>query len=394
MTMPLEGIRVLDLSRVIAGPFCTQLLADYGAEVIKVEDRQGGDPSRLQPPLINGTGSLFYLVNRNKQSLALDLKQEAGKDILRQLVREADVLIEQFRPGVMEKLGLGYEALKTINPGLIYCSLSGYGQTGPLSTAPSHDLNFQSLAGIALLNGKPGETPLVPPITMTAMAGGSLYAVAAILMALLQRSKTGEGQYCDVAILDGTVSLIVQLLAERAGWGSLPRRGEGALAGGFACYNIYATSDGGYVSLAAVEGKFWNDFCSEMGCPELASVQWDPSQQVMIKEKVQEYFLTRTRQEWEDHFAESDICFSPLLDLDEMCQHPQVAARGMITKLEDFIGPGRDLCLTGLPVKLSATPGRVEQRFAVLGEQNEEILRGLLGYGDEEIARLREQKVI
>lgn len=392
MTMPLEGIRVLDLSRVIAGPFCTQLLADYGAEVIKVEDRQGGDPSRMQPPLINGTGSLFYLVNRNKKSLALDLKQEAGREVLRRLVHESDVLIEQFRPGVMDKLGLGYESLKAINPRLIYCSLSGYGQTGPMSSAASHDLNFQSLAGMGILNGKPGETPLVPPVTLMALAGGSLYAVAAIMMALYQRTWTGEGQYCDVAILDGTVSLTVSLLADRAGWGSLPR-GEGRLAGGFACYNIYAASDGGYISLAAVEGKFWKDFCNELGHPEFATVQWDPSRQEDIKASVQDYFLTRTRRGWEEHFAGSDICFSPVLDLDEMCRHPQVQARDMITRLEDFVRPGLDLCLTGLPVKLSASPGQVKPEFAALGEQSEEILSGL-GYKNEEIMQLREGKVI
>lgn len=392
MTMPLEGIRVLDLSRVIAGPFCTQLLADYGAEVIKVEDRQGGDPSRMQPPLINGTGSLFYLVNRNKKSLALDLKQEAGREVLLRLVHESDVLIEQFRPGVMDKLGLGYESLKAINPRLIYCSLSGYGQTGPMSSAPSHDLNFQSLSGMGILNGKPGETPLVPPVTLMALAGGSLYAVAAIMMALYQRTRTGEGQYCDIAILDGTVSLTVSLLADRAGWGSLPR-GEGMLAGGFACYSIYAASDGGYISLAAVEGKFWKHFCNEIGHPEFAAVQWDPTCQEDIKARVQDYFLTRTRREWEEHFAGSDICFSPVLDLDEMCRHPQVQARDMITRLEDFVRPGLDLCLTGLPVKLSASPGQVKPEFATLGEQNEEILRGL-GYKNEDITKLREGKVI
>lgn len=393
MSLPLEGIRVLDLSRVIAGPFCTQLLADYGAEVIKVEDRQGGDPSRMQSPLINGTGGLFYLVNRNKKSLALDLKQEAGREVLRRLARESDILIEQFRPGVMDKLGLGYESLKAINPRLIYCSLSGYGQTGPMSSAPSHDLNFQSLAGMALLNGRPGETPLVPPVTLMALAGGSLYAVAAIMMSLYQRTRTGEGQYCDVAILDGTVSLTVALLAERAGWGSLPRRGEGILAGGFACYNIYAASDGGYISLAAVEGKFWKDLCAEMGHPEFAAAQWDPSRQEDIKSSLQGYFLTRTRREWEEHFADSDICFSPLLDLDEMCRHPQIEARDMITRLEDFVRPGLDLCLTGLPIKMSAGPGQIKPEFAALGEQNEEILRQL-GYSEEEMQRLQEQGVV
>lgn len=393
MSMPLEGIRVLDLSRVIAGPFCTQLLADYGAEVIKVEDIKGGDPSRLQPPLLNGTGSLFYLVNRNKQSLALDLKQEEGKEVLRRLVRGADVLIEQFRPGVMDKLGLGYNDLQAENPRLIYCSLSGYGQTGPMSAAPSHDLNFQSLAGLALLNGRPEERPLVPPLTLMAMAGGSLYAVAAIMMALFQRSKTGEGQYCDVAILDGTVSLTAQLLAERAGWGVIPRRGEGVLAGGFACYNIYATSDGGYVSLAAVESKFWKEFCEGIGYPEFAAAQWDSAQQEAIRMAVQYYFLTRPRQEWEKLFENSDICFSPLLDLDEMCQHPQVVAREMITRLHDFAGPGRDLCLTGLPVKLSASPGQVTPEFAALGEHSEEIMRQL-GYSEEELGKLRERRVI
>lgn len=393
MTMPLEGIRVLDLSRVIAGPFCTQLLADFGAEVIKVEDPKGGDSARYQPPLVNGTGSLFYLVNRNKKSLTLDLKKEEGKEVLRRLVCESDVLIEQFRPGVMEKLGLGYESLKAVNPRLIYCSMSGYGQTGPMSSTPSHDLNFQSLAGIALLNGRPGETPAVPPLTMMSLAGGSLYATIAILMALLERTRTGRGQLCDVAILDGSVSLVVQLLAERAGWGRLPRRGKELLGGGFACYNIYATADGGYVSLAAVEGKFWQELCNEMGHPEFIAMQWDPSQQESIYNHVQDYFLTRTRQEWEEHFSQSDICFTPLLDLDEICVHPQVLARDMITRLKDFIKPGEDLCLTGVPFKLSATPGEVKVKFPDLGQQNEEILRSL-GYTDKEIAGMAKNAVI
>ncbi len=393
MTMPMEGIRVLDLSRVMAGPFCGQLLADFGAEVIKIEDPRGGDSARSQPPFIKGTGSIFYVLNRNKKSLTLDLKKEEGKEILRRLVRESDVLIEQFRPGVMDRLGLGYGILSDINPGLVYCALTGYGQTGPMSSFPSHDLNYQSLSGVALHYRRPGEKPLLPPIGWMALAGGTLYAAIAIMMALYQRNKTGRGQMCDVAILDGAVSLIAQLLAERAGWGDLPHPGKLLFCGGFASYNIYPTSDRKYVALATGERKFWEEFCVKIGRPELGIAQWDPNRQEEIIEAVTDFFMTRTAREWEEHFYGSNICVTPLLDVDEVCIHPQIISRDMITRLADFVKPGEDLCLGGVPFKLSETPGQLKAKFPELGQDNGEILK-YLGYGNEEIASLHDKGII
>ncbi|WP_054692339.1 CaiB/BaiF CoA transferase family protein [Syntrophomonas palmitatica] len=393
MALPLQGIKVLDLSRVLAGPFCTQVLTDYGAEVIKIEDPHGGDPARYQPPLIEGVGALFYLLNRNKKSISLDLRQREGQEIFKKLALESDVVIEQFRPGVMDRLGLDYETLRQINPGLIYCALSGFGQNGPLRESPGHDLNFQSLAGMALLNGIKGQKPVVPPLTMAALAGGSMYAVTAILMALFQREKSGQGQFCDVSILDGAISFMVQPLADWAANGNMPQRGESLLGGAYACYNIYQTQDGGYVSLAAVEGKFWQEFCIRMGYPEYSEQQWNLSRQEGIYADIQAQFLTRKRDEWEQLFSDSGFCFSPLLNLEEICVHPQILARDLIKTIPDFRSSNHSLHLTGLPFVMSESPGEIHLIFSELGQHNQEVL-GALGYRESEILDLKSRGII
>ena len=392
-SLPLAGIRVLDLSRYLPGPFCTQILADFGAEVIKIEDPGSGELGRSLPPLVAGESARFFTVNRNKKSVTLDLRKQEGKEIFKKLAAVSDVVVDQFRPGVMEKLGLGYEELKKINPRLVYCAITGYGLTGPWRDTAGHDLNYLSLAGVTLLNGTKDSLPALCGVQIADIAGGTLYAVIGILMALMQREKTGEGQLCDISMLDGSVSLLSYTFGEWAGEGVLPRKGEGLLLGGYACYNVYETKDGQYVSLGAIEEKFWAQFCSKIGRPQYIKEQYNPEMQQEMIADLRDVMRTKTKQEWLEFFAEDDICFTPVLNLEEVSEHPQVKAREMVIRIPDFRGSGREIVVTGIPVKMSGTPGELKLDFPLLGEHNIEILQSL-GYGAEEIENLREKRVI
>jgi len=368
-------------------------MADFGAEVVKVEDPRGGELGRHLDPLIGGQSARFYTVNRNKKSITLDLRKEDGKAIFKQLVLNSDVVVDQFRPGVMDKMGLGYEKLKRINERIIYCSITGYGLDGPLRDAAGHDLNYLSLAGVTGLTGAYREAPAMSGAQIADIAGGTLYAVIAILLALVSRKVTGKGQLCDVSMMDGSISLLAYTLGEWSGWGRLPERGNELLTGGYACYKIYATKDNRHVSLGAIEDKFWAEFCQKVEREEYIRFQWDKERQPDIIADIEEIIRGKTREEWEAFFAGSDICFTPVLDLEEMCRHPQVAARDMILKLENIAGSGKDMILTGIPIKLSETPGKVELNFPELGEHNNEILQAA-GYTLEEIEEFRKRKVI
>lgn len=391
MTLPLEGIRILDLSMYLPGPFCTQILADFGAEVIKVEELSG-EPGRQLYPVIGDKSALFYSVNRGKKSIALNLKSEIGKEIFIKLARQADVVVEQFRPGVMDRLGLAYEVLSQVNPRLIYCSISGYGHSGPLQYVAGHDLNYLSLAGVTGLTGTRNQ-PGMSGVQIADLAGGSLQAVSAILLALLAREKTGRGQFCDIAMLDGAVSLLAYSLAECSAQGRLPTCNGETLTGGYACYQIYATADGKFVSLGAVEFKFWKGFCERIGRPEYIPYQWDSNRQEEILADIQAIMAGKTRDEWVEFFADDDICFTPVLNLEEMSLHPQVKDRNMVIKMEDVEGSGQDLMLTGCAVKLSDTPAVIKPVFPELGEHTEALLQEL-GYSPQDIIRLKEQKVL
>ncbi|NLM88679.1 MAG: CoA transferase [Syntrophomonadaceae bacterium] len=385
MSQPLEGVRVLDLSMYLPGPFCTQILADFGAEVIKVEP-MGGEWGRQIYP------AFFYAVNRGKKSIVINLKTGQGKDIFVDLAKHADVIVEQFRPGVMERLGLDYGSLYPINPRLIYCSISGYGQSGPLKYTAGHDINYLSLAGVTSLTGSRNQ-PGMSGVQIADVAGGSLQAVNAILLALIAREKTGRGQYCDVAMLDGAISLVAYSLAEWSGQGKLPECNGGLLTGGYACYQIYATADNKFVSLGAVEAKFWQQFCERIGRPEYIPYQWDNSRQDEILADIQSIMAGKTRQEWVDYFANDDICFTPVLDLQEMTQHPQVKERNMVMVVENIPGSGKDMVVTGCPVKLSNTPAIAKPVFPKLGEHTDAILQEI-GYSPQEIADLKKQGIL
>ncbi len=392
-SLPLAGIRVLDLSRYLPGPFCTQILADFGAEIIKIEDPGTGELGRNLPPLIAGESARFFTVNRNKKSLTLDLRKQEGKEVFRKLVAVSDVVVDQFRPGVMERLGLGYEELKKINPKLVYCAITGYGLTGPWRDVAGHDLNYLSLAGVTLLNGTKDSLPALCGVQIADIAGGTLYAVIGILMALMQREKTGQGQLCDISMLDGSVSLLAYTFGEWAGEKKLPHRGEGLLLGGYACYNVYETKDGQYVSLGAIEEKFWAQFCSKIDRPQYIKEQYNPEMQETMLADLRNVMRTKTKAEWVEFFAEDDICFTPVLNLEEVSEHPQVKAREMVIRVPDFRGSGQEIVITGIPVKLSETPGELRMVFPLLGEHNNEIL-GMLGYGPDEIETLKRNGVI
>ncbi len=393
MSLPLEGLKVLDLSRYLPGPFCTQILSDFGAEVIKVEDPNGGDLGRHLAPILEDQSSRFYTVNRNKKSISLDLKKEEGKVIFRRLVHDSDVVVDQFRPGIMDKMGLGYEHLKEINKRIIYCAISGYGLSGPLRDSAGHDLNYLSLSGVTGLTGTCQGMPAMSGVQIADISGGTLYSTIAILLALANREKTGKGQLCDIAMMDASVSLLAYTLGEWSGWGVLPERGDDVLTGGYACYNIYKTKDHKYVSLGAVEEKFWAEFCQKIGREHYISFQWDKSKRLQFIEEVKETILEKTRDEWVDFFAASDICFTPVLTLEEMCENPQVAAREMIIKVPNVRGSGREVVVTGVPIKLSDTPGVIKITFPELGEHNREVLQAV-GYTLAEIEEFRKNQII
>lgn len=390
MTIPLSSFRVLDLSRGLPGPFCTQILSDYGAEIIKIEDRTG-EPARRNHPSIAGEGAQFFSVNRNKRSLTLDLKTKEGQSIFKRLVRDSDVLIDGFRPGTMEKLGFSYEILKELNPGLIYCSLTAFGNTGPLRFSPAHDVNVTGLAGITELTGRHDGPPSISTVQISALSG-ALYAVIAILMALVQRNKTGLGQYCDVAMLDSSISLLAYTLAEWSANRQIPQRGKERLTGNSAYFNLYETSDGRYLSLGAAEKKFWEKFCSGIGKPEYIEIHKEQSMQDEMIKEIQTILRGKSQKEWMEIFGD-DLCLTPVLNLDEVSKHPQVQNREMIIKLDNFRESGIDLALPGPVIKFSDSSSQAKLEFPRPGQHKQEILKEL-GYTPDEIKFFIEEEIV
>ncbi len=391
---PLEGIKILDLTRLLPGPYGTMLLGDLGAEVIKIEEPEQGDYARWNPPQINGVGSRHLLLNRNKKSVTLNLKKPAGREIFLQLVEgHADVLIEQFRPGVMERLGLGYKDLEKINPRLIYCSLTGFGQNGPYQNVAGHDINYIGLGGILGNTGEKDGPPVIPGIQIADLVGGGLYAVIGILTALVARQKTGKGQFIDVSMLDGVVSLIPDAAALYFAEGKAPVRGTRRLTGGLPQYQVYSTKDGKYLAVGALEEKFWANLCYRISKPEWADKiprENDP-RCAEIKKEMAEIFLTKTRQEWVELLMYRDTCVAPVLTLEETFQDPQVLQRNML--IETYHPRAGKIKQIGIPIKFSDTPGAISAPAPEIGEHTEEILKKL-GYNEEKIELLRKEGVI
>ncbi|MEH7484950.1 CaiB/BaiF CoA-transferase family protein, partial [Neobacillus drentensis] len=302
MSLALESLRILDLTRLLPGPFSTMLLADYGAEVIKIEDTGPGDYARAMSPKIGEDSAIFHSVNRNKKSICLDLKTEQGKEIFLKLVEKADVVVESFRPGVMDRLGVGYEVLKKINPRLIYCAITGYGQTGPYSNMPGHDINYISYAGILEYMGVSGSKPVVPSVQIADLGSG-LMSTIGILMALIERGRSGKGQFIDVSMLDGALSWLQLFLPAYFATGQQPERGNLNLTGRKAYYTVYETKDGLYLSVGAGEPKFWVEFCKIIEREDLIQKMYVPmEEQDYLREEVQSIIIQKSRQEWMDKF--------------------------------------------------------------------------------------------
>lgn len=391
---PLEGIKILDLTRLLPGPYGTMLLGDLGAEVIKIEEPERGDYARWNPPQINGVGSRHLLLNRNKKSLTLNLKAPEGKAVLCRMVEQgADVLIEQFRPGVMERLGVGYKDLEKVNPRIIYCSLTGYGQDGPYRDLAGHDLNYIGIAGVLGLTGQKGGSPVIPGIQIGDLIGGGLYAVIGILSALMARQKTGRGQYVDISMLDGVVSLLPDSAALYFAEGKAPRAGERRLGGGLPQYQVYQTQDGKYLAVGALEEKFWANLSRLIGRPEWAEKiprELEPRCEEIQKEMAR-IFQTKTQKEWLDLLMHEDTCVTAVQSLDEVFADPQVRSRQMLVETtHPKAGRVRQI---GVPIKFSETPGEIRMPAPEIGEHSEEIL-GQLGFAQEEIDRLRKMGVI
>jgi alpha-methylacyl-CoA racemase len=389
---PLDGLRVLDLTRLLPGGFCTLLLADYGAEVIKVEDTGMGDYIRWAPPFYEGAeqsarSAMFLSLNRGKRSIRLDLKTDQGKSVLIRLARGADVLVESFRPGVLDRLGVGYERLRAENPGLVYCAITGYGQDGPSRDRPGHDINYLGLNGILGLSGEADGPPVSAAAQIADLGGGALMAVAGLLMALQERARSGEGQLVDCSMFDGSLSWLAMLAADFLAGGEEPRRGELRLAGGLICYRPYRCADG-YVTLGALEPKFWAEFCRGVGREDLLEAAFEPPGSDAHR-AVSEIFAARTRDQWREFATRHDCCLEPVMDLGEALGGEVAAARDMVVEL-DQPGADRPVRLLGLPFKLSRTPGDpVRAPAPGLGEHTREVLAEA-GFSTEEIEALFE----
>jgi len=376
-------MRVLDLSRLLPGPYCSRILADFGFEVIKVEPPGGGDWSRYVPPLDpeTGQGLLFNALNRGKKSFTANLKADEGRAILLRLVETADVLLESFRPGVMERLGLGYETLTQVNPRLVYCSLSGYGPSGPYRERAGHDLNYQGLAGLLDLTGPRDGPPSMPGVALADLSG-ALWSATGILMALLEREHSGKGQRVDSSLLGGALSLLPLAVAQLKG-GQPPARGAGELSGGVVCCNLYETGDGGHMSLSALEPGFWIIFCQAIGREDLQGQQYAhalPGEPVY--DELCALFLTRTRQEWLEVLGGLDACCDPVYSVDEALASAPVQALDMLT--EEGLRP---------PVQLSSQPVRMATTAPLLGEHTAAILAEL-GYDAARLEELQGQGVV
>jgi crotonobetainyl-CoA:carnitine CoA-transferase CaiB-like acyl-CoA transferase len=369
---PLQSIRVLDLSRLLPGPFCTMLLADFGAEVIKIEAPELGDYARHYEPKIDENSVMFHSLNRNKKSVTLDLKTDEGKDQFLQMVGKADVVVESFRPGVMKRLGLDFPVLEKINPRLIYCAISGYGQTGPYAEMPGHDINYISYAGLLELMGEKDGKPIVPAVQVADLAGGAYPAVTGILLALLEREKSGKGQFIDISMMDGVISLLQSTLPNYLMKNIPSKRGEQMLSGGLACYEVYQTKDGRWLAVGALEMKFWRIFCQKLGKPEWIPLLNEPDEvQYKLKHDIQNVIYTKTLEEWMDIFDDAEACVSPVLNFAELVNHPQVQARKMFEAIEQDGIPVKHI---GIPIKLSRTPGKIRAAAPKLGEHTEYYL--------------------
>ena len=378
----LDGIRVLDLSRLLPGPFLTMVLADLGADVVKIEDPKLGDYLRAIPPHKGGVSARYLAVNRGKRSLALDLKRPAHHAAFLAMAAKADVVVDSFRPGVLDRLGLGWDVLSAANPRLVLCSISGYGQSGPYVHRAGHDLNYLGLAGVLAMGAEAaGRPPAMPGVQIADLAGGALWSATGILAALLGRERTGRGAHLDISMTEGALALLSAELAN-LDCGAHPTRGREGLNGGTACYGIYRTADDRYLSVGAIEPKFWLAFNAAIGRkPDVSELVLPPEGQARVRDEIAALLAGKTRDEWQAIFAAHDCCCEPVYELDELAAHPQHVARDVFITVDGgAAGPLRQVRTPlGPPVAPTPPPRLGEHSAAVLAEY---------GFSADEIAAL------
>jgi alpha-methylacyl-CoA racemase len=377
MSLPLEGLKVLDLSRLLPGPYATLVLADLGATVDKVEDPQGGDYTRHMPPMKDETSALFLALNRNKRSLTLDLKSLEGVAALKQLARQYDVLVESFRPGVMDKLGVGFDALSKENPRLIYCSISGYGATGPDRLKAGHDLNYIARSGVLAYGGVRGGAPAMPGVQVADIGGGSLFALVGILAALHERQRTGVGRFVDISMTEGSLAFLHMHLGARLMMGAAAgplERGAEALNGGYPCYGLYRTQDDRWLAVGSLEPKFFGGLCAVLERPELMPGGYDLGEEGQrTRRELETIFASKPLAHWVELFRQHDLCIEPVNEGDEVLNDAQLVARGLFVKAGDVMHLKTPLHFGPLPTRPSPA----------LGQHSDEVLREA-GFTDAE----------
>ena len=392
--LALTGTVVLDLCRGFPGARSAMFLGDFGAEVIRIDPPTG---ALAALPSIGIEAKDFEKLaaystsTRNKKSIILNLRSEEGLNVFYRLVKKADVLLEGFRPGVMKRLQADYETLRKLNPRLIYCSLTGYGQDGPYATMPGHDLNYAALGGALSLIGPRGGPPYMASNMLADAAGAGLHGVIGILLALMARERTAKGQFVDIAYLDGVISLLDEAPMYFTG-GQVPRRGETFLTGAAPYFNIYRCKDGEYITIGCVEAHFWQNLCRAIGREDLIPLQDPPPQKrEMVFSALQEAFLSRTRDEWFEFLKDKETCVAPVYYFNETFSDPQVLHRCMVAEIDDArFGKVKQV---GIPIKLSDTPGQIRSLGTMAGAHTKEILRDL-GYTQREIEELRRAQAI
>ncbi len=404
----LEGIKILDLSRAGPGPFCTMILGDLGAEVTKIEApptagaRQRGIGSGVSAQGEAGRREAAYqAVNRNKKSILLNLRSEEARHIFYQLAEETSVIVEGFRPGVAKRLGIDYQTVTKINPKIIYCSITGYGQDGPYRDLPGHDINYISIAGALNLIGEADRQPVIPLNLIADYGAGGMSAVVGILSALIARGKTGKGQYIDISLTDSVISLLTPVVLDHYFQsGVTPKRGETGLGGAYPYYNIFKTKDGKFITIGCLEPWLWENLCREIGKEDFMPFHHEPDHLALkpegekwqeISSSLKQLFLTKTRDEWFERLSQKDIPVGKVYSLDEVFTDPQVLHRKMVIEVEHPT-EGK-IKQVGIAIKLSDTPGRVRNLPPLLGEHTEEILTGL-GYNKQRLNELRQKGII
>ena len=389
---PLQGVRILDLTRLLPGGYATLMMADLGADVIKVEEPGKGDYIRWTPPLVGETSASHIALNRNKRSITLNLKSDEGRAVFLRLAEQADVVIESFRPQVMDRLGIGWAQLSTVNPRLVYCAISGYGQNGPRSQVAGHDANYIGYAGIASITGEEGRRPTLPGVQIGDLAGGGMAAVIAVLSALYRRAQTGAGDLCDISMMDGAASWLTIHAAAYVATGEVPEREQMHLSGRYPCYRIYPAADG-WLTVGALEPQFWAALCAALDRQDLVNDAFaqGPRRAEVIAE-LEALFATKTRAEWMKELDGLDVCVGPVNDLGEALTDEQLRHRHMVVE-EDLpgIGPWTHI---GDPIKLSDSGSNLIRRPPpAMGEHTAEVLAEL-GIEAERVDELRAAGVV